>query len=204
MYCVTVGSLAASLQAYESVASFLNYPHYNTYISDSTFLWWGNVVAQLVEALSYKQEGRGFDSRECHWNFLLTQSCRLHCGPGVDWASDRNEYQEYFPGDKGGRCVWLTTLPPSCVDCLEIWEPQPPGTLRACPGLLRDHFSFLWLWCSDWKLLYYHCNCISLIIFCLLLRLIHTDHQIMHAAQTGKQPFSCPSLPLWFDESSPC
>ena len=34
-----------------------------------------------------------------------------------------------------GRCVGLTTLPPSCVDCLEIWEPQPPGTLRACPGL---------------------------------------------------------------------
>ena len=36
---------------------------------------------------------------------------------------------------KGGRCVGLTTLPPSCVDCLEIWEPQPPGTLRACPRL---------------------------------------------------------------------
>ena len=28
-----------------------------------------------------------------------------------------------------------TTLPPSCADCLEIWEPQPPGTLRACPDL---------------------------------------------------------------------
>ena len=40
-----------------------------------------------------------------------------------------------FPGGKGGRCVGLTTLPPSCADCLEIWEPQPPGTLRACPGL---------------------------------------------------------------------
>ena len=36
---------------------------------------------------------------------------------------------------KGGRCVELTILPPSCADCLEIWEPQPPGTLRACPGL---------------------------------------------------------------------
>jgi len=36
---------------------------------------------------------------------------------------------------KGGRCAGLTTLPPSCADCLEIWEPQPPGTLRACPGL---------------------------------------------------------------------
>ena len=36
---------------------------------------------------------------------------------------------------KGSRCVGLTTLPPSCTDCLEIWEPQIPGTLRACPGL---------------------------------------------------------------------
>jgi len=27
------------------------------------------------------------------------------------------------------------TLPPSCANCLEIWEPQPPGTLRVCPGL---------------------------------------------------------------------
>jgi hypothetical protein len=40
-----------------------------------------------------------------------------------------------FPGSKGGRCVGLTTLPPSCADCLEIWKPQPPGTLWACPGL---------------------------------------------------------------------
>jgi hypothetical protein len=29
-------------------------------------------------------------------------------------------------GGKGGRGVGLTTLPPSCVDCLKIWEPQPP------------------------------------------------------------------------------
>jgi hypothetical protein len=55
--------------------------------------------------------------------------------PGIDSASNRNEYQEYFLGSKGGRCVGLTTLPLSCTDCLEIWEPQPPGTLRACPGL---------------------------------------------------------------------
>jgi len=40
-----------------------------------------------------------------------------------------------FWGDKGGQCVGLTTLPPSDADCLEIWEPQTPGTLRACPGL---------------------------------------------------------------------
>jgi len=27
----------------------------------------------------------------------------------------------------------MTTVPPSCADCLEIWEPQPPGTLRGLP-----------------------------------------------------------------------
>ena len=43
------------------------------------------------------------------------------------------EISGIFPGGKGGWCLWLTTLPPSCVDCLEIWEPQAPRTLRACP-----------------------------------------------------------------------
>jgi hypothetical protein len=38
-------------------------------------------------------------------------------------------------GGKGGRCVELTTLPPSCADCLEIWEPQTPGTPRAWNGI---------------------------------------------------------------------
>jgi len=28
-----------------------------------------------------------------------------------------------FPGGKGGRCVGLTTFPPSSSFCLEIWEP---------------------------------------------------------------------------------
>ena len=30
------------------------------------------VGAQLVEALRYNPEGRGFDSRWCNWNFSLT------------------------------------------------------------------------------------------------------------------------------------
>jgi hypothetical protein len=51
-----------------------------------------------------------------------------------------NDYQEYFlgTGGKGGRCVGLKTVSPSCADCLEIWVPQPPGTLRAfqaCVGI---------------------------------------------------------------------
>jgi hypothetical protein len=40
----------------------------------------------------------------------------------------------YFLVGKGGRCVGLITLPPSCKDCEEIWEPQLLGTLRFCNG----------------------------------------------------------------------
>ena len=76
------------------------------------------LVAQLVEALQYKPEGRGFDSRWCQWNFSLTFSFRPHYGTGVESVSNRNEYQECFLGDKCGRCVGLTTLPSSCADCL--------------------------------------------------------------------------------------
>ena len=32
----------------------------------------GHAVMQLVEALHYKLEGHGFDSRWCQWNFSLT------------------------------------------------------------------------------------------------------------------------------------
>jgi len=40
--------------------------------------------------------------------------------------------------DKGGQCAELTTLPPSIADCLEIWEPEHPGTVRTCLGLKWD------------------------------------------------------------------
>jgi hypothetical protein len=39
-------------------------------------------------------------------------------------------------GGKGGRCVGMTTLPPSPACFLEIWEPQLPGALRACPEFI--------------------------------------------------------------------
>ena len=58
--------------------------------------------------------------------------------PGVDSASNKNEYQEYYLEGKGGQSLGLTTWPLSCADCLEIWEPQPPGSLRACPGIAKN------------------------------------------------------------------
>ena len=58
-----------------------------------------HAVVQLVEAVCYKPEGCGFDSRRCRWNFSLTYF-RPHYGPGFDSASNRNEYQDYFLGTK--------------------------------------------------------------------------------------------------------
>ena len=56
----------------------------------------GHAMAQLVETLRYKPESSGFDSQRFHCNFSLTKSFRPHYDPGVDSASNTNEYQEYF------------------------------------------------------------------------------------------------------------
>ena len=74
----------------------------------------------------------------------------------VNSASNRNENQEYFLGGKGGRCVGLTNLPPSCADCLEISELPPSRALRVCTGfalplffthkLIIDSLQFKFIW----------------------------------------------------------
>ena len=53
----------------------------------------------VVRVLCYKSEGRWFDPSWCHWIIDL-KSFRSHYGPGVDSASNRNEYQEHFLGVK--------------------------------------------------------------------------------------------------------
>ena len=89
----------------------------------------GHVIAQLVAALRCKPLGRGFiyiilPAAVRLWGRLSLQQTWV---PGV------------LPEGKGGRRVWLT-LPPSCADCLEIWQPQPPGTPRACRGIALPYF----------------------------------------------------------------
>jgi hypothetical protein len=60
---------------------------------------------------------------------------------GVESASNKNEYEEYFLVGKGGRFVGLTTLPLSCDMFLEIWASHPPGT----PPVSRHVLGFLYL-----------------------------------------------------------
>jgi len=89
------------------------------------FHFWGT---QLVEALRYKPEGRGFDSRWCHWIFHWHnpsgRTVALGSTQPLTEMSTRN-----VSWGKGGRCVGLTALPPSCADCLDLgastsWKPQ--------------------------------------------------------------------------------
>jgi hypothetical protein len=61
---------------------------------------------------------------------------RKYTNTMLNISKETHYHHYYFLGGKGGQYVGLTTLPPSCANCLKIWETQPPGILRACPGLL--------------------------------------------------------------------
>jgi hypothetical protein len=54
----------------------------------------------VVKVLRYKSEGRWFDPRWCHGIFIDINSSDRTMALGVDSASNRNEYQEYFLGVK--------------------------------------------------------------------------------------------------------
>ena len=53
----------------------------------------------VVKVLCYKSEGRWFDMVSLEF-FIDTKSFRSHYGPGVDSASNINEYQEHLLGVK--------------------------------------------------------------------------------------------------------
>jgi len=95
-------------------------------------------VAQLVAALRYKQEGRGFDSRWGHWHFSFTQAFRPHYGPGVDSASNRNEHQGYLLVVKAaGALDWQLYHfhVPTVLRSGSLKFLRPSGPVQACNGI---------------------------------------------------------------------
>jgi len=56
----------------------------------------GDRGSTVVKVLCYKSEGRWFDPTGVNGFFIDIKFFRSHYGPGVDSASNINEYQEYF------------------------------------------------------------------------------------------------------------
>jgi hypothetical protein len=74
----------------------ISHPH--NYHLLPILLIYGDRSSTVVNVLRYKSEGRWFDPRWCHGNFQWHKSFWSHYGPGVNSASNRNEYREYFLG----------------------------------------------------------------------------------------------------------
>ena len=72
----------------------------------------------MVKARRYESKGPGIDPLSLR---IFSGASDSSMCPGVDSAS-KNEYQD-IPGGKDGWCVRVTSLPPSCAECLEILEP---------------------------------------------------------------------------------
>ena len=60
----------------------------------------GTAVAQWLRCCATNQKVVGSIPAGVSGFFIDIKSFRLHYGPGVDSASNRNEYQEYFLGVK--------------------------------------------------------------------------------------------------------
>jgi hypothetical protein len=90
----------------------------------------GRAVAQLVEALRYKPEGREFNSRWCHFSWKYPFGRAMALGPT----------QPLTEMSKRGRCIGLKTLPPSSarfsINLGASTSCKPQGLLRPVMGLL--------------------------------------------------------------------
>ena len=58
----------------------------------------GTAVAQWLRCCATNRKVDGSISAGVNGIFIEIKSFRSHCGPGVESASNRNEYREYFLG----------------------------------------------------------------------------------------------------------
>ena len=81
---------------------------------------------------------RGFDFRMCNWKIFIEYSIMPHCGCGVNCASNRNDYREYFlqvktagEWDLQNNHLHVATVFKS--GCLKLLETS--GTVQVCNGI---------------------------------------------------------------------
>jgi hypothetical protein len=107
----------------------------------------------IVKVLRYKSEGRCFDPRWSHGIFRWHKSFWSRYGPGVDSASNGNEYHEYFLGVNAAgsydRQPYHHPVPLSRnLGTLISWNPL--GQPRPITGLLYLCLcNQTWTWSAD-------------------------------------------------------
>ena len=120
----------SSLQAVICLA----WGHLHNYLFNS-----GTAVPQQLRCCATNRKVAGSIPPGVSDFFTDIKSFRSHHGPGFDSASNRNEYQEYFLGGKGGRCVRLTTSHhpmPLSRNLGALTSCNPVGLSRPVMGLL--------------------------------------------------------------------
>jgi hypothetical protein len=113
------------------------------------FRFWLFLKASLLHLFPLQPAQSNDFCASCSQNYILSALLLACCSKnkgfywpspsGVDSASNRDGYRGFFLRGKGCRCLGLTTLPPSCADCLKI---QHSGAHGACLGLFRESYTF--------------------------------------------------------------
>ena len=109
------------------------------------------ITNQLAEALRYKPKGRGFDGaiRIFLWHNPSGRTMALELTQPLTEINTKNISWGW--GGRLRRPVHRADNPTTFIaDCLEIWDPQLPGNLRACPVQYWDFFSFMFLKEGGW------------------------------------------------------
>ena len=113
----------------------------------------GYVVAQLVEALSYKPEGRRFDYQ---WKLFIDNPSGGTVVLGSTQSLTEMNITDGSWG-KGSRCVELTTWSPSCAKCLEIlgasnsWSPKGLSTTVVDSFALIHTYIYIYIYIYIYK-----------------------------------------------------
>ena len=90
------------------------------------------MVAQWLRCCATNRKVAGSIPAGVNGCFIDIKYFRSHYAPGVDSASNRNEYQEYFLGVKA---AGADNLPPSCAVVTKSGNLNFLRTLCAYPGL---------------------------------------------------------------------
>jgi len=117
-----------------------------TCVSFGTFIH--GAVAQWLKCCATNRKVAGSIPAGVSGFFIDIKPFRSHYGPEVDSARNRNEYQEYFLGGKGGRCVRLTTChnpTPLSRNLGTLTSRNPLSLSRPVMGLIYLYL-YIYIW----------------------------------------------------------